>query len=261
MSARPYLSKWRKVFVLGMPGTAALGVIGCSSRGALLGMGAIGFYALLRSKQIVRTLVGIAVLSAAVWFILPAEQKARFSSAGEDKTSIMRKVYWLNGLDMARTHPALGIGYNNWMKYYYTYYRESETSQKYNVYSVQVPHNIFIQCMAELGYIGLAVLVLLIGATLWINYQTREVARTWLDPPPRFIVQMAYALDGAMLSYIVAGFFVTVLYYPFFWINLALTVALSGIARQRGISQHPTVRPGTVPRRGAVRPGRMIAPR
>jgi hypothetical protein len=38
---------------------------------------------------------------------------------------------------------------------------------------------------------------------------------------------MAYGLDGALVSYLVAGFFVTVLYYPFFWINLALTVALS----------------------------------
>ena len=37
---------------------------------------------------------------------------------------------------------------------------------------------------------------------------------------------MSHGLDSALVAYLVAGFFVTVLYYPFFWINLAFTVSL-----------------------------------
>jgi hypothetical protein len=43
---------------------------------------------------------------------------------------------------------------------------------------------------------------------------------------------MAHGLDGAMIGYLVNGFFVTVLYYPFFWVNLALAVALQASTRQ-----------------------------
>lgn len=232
-AARPYLKEWwRKAFVLGMPLTAAFGVIGSSSRGAVVGMAAIGAYTLTRTKINVRTVIGLAVFAASAWLVLPAEQKARFSSAGEDKTSVMRKVYWLNGLEMAKEHPVLGIGYENWMQYYYLFYRDSPISDAYDVHTVQVPHNIFIQCMAELGYVGLAVFLCTIAANLFVNYQTRKIVRTGLAPPDTFITHMAYAMDGAMLSYLVAGFFVTVLYYPFFWVNLALTVALNHIAKR-----------------------------
>ena len=119
------------------------------------------------------------------------------------------------------------------MRYYSTYYRDSENSNKYAIHSVQVSHNIFIQCMAELGYSGLIVFVALIFATLWMNKRTRDLARAGPDPPDAFLLQMAMALDEAMIGYVVAGFFVTVLYYPFFWVNLALSVALFGVAAGR----------------------------
>ena len=86
--------------------------------------------------------------------------------------------------------------------------------------------------MANLGYVGLGAFALLILGTLWINYQTRKIARAGRAPPNSFVVQLAYGLDAAMVSFLVGGYFVTVLYYPFFWINLAFTVALSAIVRR-----------------------------
>jgi len=47
----------------------------------------------------------------------------------------------------------------------------------------------------------------------------------------KFILYMAHGLDGALVGYLVSGFFVTVLYYPYFWINLSMTVALHGAAK------------------------------
>ena len=71
------------------------------------------------------------------------------------------------------------------------------------------------------------------------------------DPPHVFMTQLSYGFEGALISYLVAGFFVTVLYYPFFWVNLALTVALHSIARQSV---------GRAGERGAVRGPRMRGP-
>ena len=232
LAARPYLTRWRKLVVLLMPVTAILGIVGSSSRGAVLGLGAVGIWLLLRTKHRLRSALGIAVLAAVVWFIVPEQQKARFRSAGEDYTSQTRETYWRNGLDMARDHPVLGVGYGNWITYYTAHYVDPRTPWYDPAGRVQLAHNIFIQAVAELGYVGLGGFLLLILTTLWINYRTRRLARAGRTPPNSFMIQLAYGLDGAMISYLVCGFFVSVFYYPFFWINLAFTVALGGVARQ-----------------------------
>ena len=233
VAARSKMTRWGKVALLSMMAMGVLCVIASSSRGAVIGLLASGAWLWVHSKRVVKTGLGLAIVLTIGWAILPAEQKARFASTGEDHTSLERKAYWLNGLDMARNHPVFGIGYENWMRYYGKYYRDSENSNKYAIHSVQVSHNIFIQCMAELGYSGLIVFLALIFATLRMNKRTRDLARAGPDPPDAFLFQMAMALDEAMIGYVVAGFFVTVLYYPFFWVNLALSVALSGIAAGR----------------------------
>src|SRR5205814_4535971 len=111
-----------KVFVLGMPATAVGCFIGSSSRGAVVALAAVGFWALLRTKQQLKTISALVVLSVAGWLLLPAEQKARCSSAGEDKTSLRRIEFWKAGLNMAVQHPVLGIGYFNWTRYYTAFY-------------------------------------------------------------------------------------------------------------------------------------------
>lgn len=231
-AAKEYLTKWRRILLLSVPALAILCVIGSSSRGCLLGLVATMLVLFLRSKINIKTIVGVVAVAVAIWVIIPAEQKARFTTAGSDGTSTTRLMYWQSGLEMANTHPAFGIGYENWLRFYSAFYPESESADRLGVHSVEVSHNIFIQCMAELGYIGLATFVLLIGATLLINLRTRRLARAERGPPRKLIMEMACALDEAMICYLVAGFFVTVLYYPFFWINLALSVSLNAIARR-----------------------------
>ncbi len=233
LAARPHLTKLRQAFVLGMPISAVLSVVGSSSRGSLLGLASLGLWAVVRSKRGLKTALAVAAGGAIVWQVVPAQFKERLSAAGQDATSEQRLVYWRAGLDMASQYPALGIGFFNWEEYYRAHYADP-TAKKYTLAGrVQVPHNIFIQCVAELGYIGLTAFLTLIAATLWINYQTRKLARASRAPPNDFLLLMGYALDGALISYLVCGFFVTVLYYPFFWINLAMTVALNSIAQQK----------------------------
>jgi len=41
----------------------------------------------------------------------------------------------------------------------------------------------------------------------------------------------------------VAGFFVTVLYYPFFWVQMAMTVALYSVASRQAAENRPLPTP------------------
>jgi O-antigen ligase len=109
-----------------------------------------------------------------------------------------------------------------------------------NIYGLrdqQLPHNIFIQCASELGYSGLLVFFLMILYTFINNSRTRNLVLRWdkekKEVKSRFLYYMAHGLDGALVGYLASGFFVTVLYYPYFWINLAMTVSLNSIARMQ----------------------------
>ncbi|HEX2188292.1 MAG TPA: O-antigen ligase family protein, partial [Longimicrobiaceae bacterium] len=213
--------KWQRLFFLTFPVTAVMSIIASSSRGALLGGALVLGWMALRSRHRVRAIAAAAVLAVVVVTVIPAEQKERFSTAGEDDTSEARLTLWKNGLEIAGQYPVLGIGYGNWSPYNEAYYGRP-----------LLPHNIFIEAVAELGYVGLFALVLLIGATFVVNFKTRKVLKT-LPGDNAFLHQMAHGLDGAMLGFMGGGFFVTVLYYPFLWVNLAMTVALHVAALQK----------------------------
>jgi hypothetical protein len=62
------------------------------------------------------------------------------------------------------------------------------------------------------------------------NARTRALGKRLHN---KFLTYMAYGLDAGLVGYLVAGFFVTVLYYPFFWVQMAMTVALHVMATQQ----------------------------
>lgn len=220
LGLRDRLPKWKFMLLLTMPASAVFGAVASSSRGALVGVAVVGLWLLVKSKYRARALMFTVLAVVIVLAVLPPEQKARFRESGDDKNSVLRITYWRHGLEMAREHPLLGIGFFNWMPYYRATYNANG----------QLPHNVFIQAMAELGYTGLASFLALIGVTLAINRRTRRLAR--LQPTGHFVFMLAHSLDAAMMGFLASGFFVTVLYYPFFWINLSITAALYEVAKR-----------------------------
>lgn len=220
---------WQRWVGWAVAATAVTGMVASSSRGAVLGGAAVGLWIVAKSKKKVRGLIMIIAFAGVAYAITPPEQKARFEAMGSDPTSLTRTTYWKHGLEMMRDYPILGIGFGNWTPYHSVIYGTG-----------QLPHNIFIQAGAELGVTGLLVFVALLGWTFVINRDTRRVAATMGDRG-RFAHYMAHGLDGAMVGFVVSGFFVTVLYYPYFWINLAMTVALNNAARRAANPVRPVV--------------------
>jgi putative inorganic carbon (HCO3(-)) transporter len=165
----------------------------------------------------------VTFLAVVTWLLLPPENKARWAAVGEDTTSQLRIQYWKDGLEIANNYPIFGIGYQNWIPYYQSNYNPKG----------QLPHNYFIECMAQLGYVGLVALLGVIAYTFWENSRTRRLTSQSSQHPNRFMFYMAYGFDGALIGFLASGFFVTVLFYPYIWINLAFTMALARAAHGR----------------------------
>ena len=224
LSVMFFLALWRhwgfikRLFFLVFPFTAVISVVASSSRGGQLALGAgIGWLMMksLTTKHKGKAIGASIFVAICALVLIPAEQWTRFSEMGTDQTSTLRITYWKHGLQIIKDYPVFGIGYENWIPYYMVNISRD----------VQLPHNIFIQAASELGYPGLLAFLALIVVTFMTNYRIRKLARQ-LPGGGLFATAMSHGLDASLVAYLVAGFFVTVLYYPFFWINLAFTVSL-----------------------------------
>ncbi len=212
----------KRLFFLAFPFTAVASIAATSSRGAALGIAGAVVFMTMQSRHRIKAIAFAAAVLAALYFLIPPQSLARFYTAGTDKTSVERLVRWKDGLNMLSNHPFFGIGYFNWDKYYSSHY--STVTGHYGL-----PHNIFIQAGAELGFFGLGAFIMLIVATFVNNYRTRKLAP---KTESTFLYNTALGLDAAMIGFLVSGSFITVLYYPYFWIDLSLVVALRTVAKQ-----------------------------
>jgi len=209
--------RWKRSFFWLFPITALMSIIASSSRGAVIGATAVALWWVLFVSRRFKAVVITAAVASAVYMAIPPEQKARFEAVGEDETSEARLTRWEDGIEIMNQRPLFGVGYRNWSAYYQAHFPQRERHG--------LSHNIFIDAGSELGYSGLIAFLALIASCFRLNWKTRRLAdRPMTDG--RFLYATAYGLDGALVGLLVSGSFVSVLYYPYFWIHLALVVSL-----------------------------------
>lgn len=218
--------RWGKLAIALVPLSALFTTIGTHSRGGIIAMAAAVAWALLGYGIRLRTIVLASVLGVAGLFLVGEDTWQRFETMGEDTTSIRRMTFFQDGLEIIGDHPVIGVGYFNWIPYYSRHYPPVDEVK--HLAEFQLPHNILIQCGAELGFLGLIVFAMLVASNFVLNRRTRQRIGQ-RDPLLRLI---AHGFDASMIAFLIAGQFVTVLYYPYFWITLALTVALHEASRR-----------------------------
>lgn len=207
---------WKRGILLLLPITAIAGLLASASRGGIVGgIVAIGWFA-ARALNIGRAMIFVAIAGAAGWALIPDEFASRFTSSGEDRTSLHRLERWTAAFDTMKHHPLLGVGYDNWAVYYPANY-------EIKVYGSVLIHNMFFQAAAELGATGVGLVLLLVLLSFLATRQLRKYPACFA---PRDQQVLAHGLDAALLGLCVSGSFVTVLFYPYLWIHLAFVASL-----------------------------------
>lgn len=204
------------------PITSAMTIMGASSRGGQVAL-ALQLGLIFYRKISLKMIIGGVIIVWLGYSMLPAEQLDRFESAGSDRTSQQRLLYWEHGWDMMKKYPAFGVGYFNFSSYYERYFPADMLYA-----NAQLPHNIFVQVGADLGFVGLFIYLMMIIKSFRHTAEVRRLEgggvenRTWL-------YNMSLGLDIGFCGFLLAGQFVSVVYYPFMWIHLALVVALRNV--------------------------------
>jgi len=226
LALKEYWGRYKKWFFYFLPITGMVTIIATSSRGAQLGMAAIGIWFLLKSRKGIKAMMGILIVALALYSAMPERMLQEYTSAGNDRTSQDRLAHWKFGMDVVKDNPVIGIGYNNWLSYcnfmnpYGLGIRES----------CRLPHNTYLDASAQLGVTGFVVYVSIAVFIFITNSRTRAIAR---QKGNKFIVYLAHGLDGGLVGFLVSTFFFSELFYPNFWVQLAMTVALNEISKKQ----------------------------
>lgn len=229
LALKKYWGRYTTWFFYLLPITALISIVASSSRGSQMAILGVGLWFVLKSRKGIKAVAGVVVVGAVLYFMIPPEQIARLEEMGEDRTSLQRYAYWSHGLDVIEQHLGTGIGYANWKEYCW-FVNPAGLGPNH---SCQEPHNIYIQAASELGVPGLIVFLLMVLYIFILNARTRRLASQTNNVLFGYI---AHGLDGGLVGFMIAAFFVTVLYYPFFWAQLAMTVALYSIAKSQAIN-------------------------
>ncbi len=196
----------------------AIAVLASSSRGGALGLGIIALGLWYKSKRKTLGVGALIIVTMLAVALIPEDNWNRFQMMGseEDHSSQSRMELWRVGIRMANEYPLTGVGPNNFI-YVNTRVYLSELRE--------VQHNVFIQALSELGYPGLFLFLAMILFCFRNHKRVREVLQKKSINDP-FLEGLSHGLDICLLGFVANGFFITVLYYPFFWMLLVLGVAL-----------------------------------
>jgi len=209
------------------PITGVMTIIAASSRGSQLAILIVITIGALTIKKInIKNLFLFGLILWLGYTFLPDEQKKRFSTMGSDGTSTSRLVYWEKGLDMLSSHKLLGIGYAAFPSYFERYYAPSVVFENFS-YRREVAHNTLIQVGSEMGYLGFAAYIFLIGHLFKLSYQTRKYYRANSnDGKNEWIILYTYCADLGLIGYLIGSFFMSVAQYPYIYLYLALNQSL-----------------------------------
>ena len=202
------------------------------SRGGIVALVAIlvaGVFIAGPRRGTVLAAAALGAVMAVVYFGSFAGEQAREhllqSDNGTGRTDI-----WRVGWRMVEANPVSGVGAGNFQSSSVHYLLEPGAIERadFIVDEPKVAHNTYLGVLAELGVVGLALFLAILGAVLASLWRAAQAFGASGD---REMDLLSRAVLIALIGFLTAAFFGSREYSNQFWLLLALGPALLGIAR------------------------------
>ncbi len=204
------------------------------SRGTFLTLGVLGLLVILRGRHKVRNLVGIVLISIISWNVMPDAFHERMATINQFNTEDHEMEYsaasrlhlWHTATIMANDRPLQGVGFGA----YSAAYRDYDPSQgAYGL--IKEAHGSLPGVLADTGYPGLLLYLLVLGTAMWGLVRARRLA-SFLEPGS-VLFEYATGLQYAIIAFLVGGAFLSFMYFEIVWHILALSVVVSILVQEQ----------------------------
>jgi probable O-glycosylation ligase (exosortase A-associated) len=206
----------------------AIAAMGSQSRGALLAILAMGLFLWLKSRHKVATgflmLLVVGVLAANLpqsWY----DRMGTIQHYQEDGSVQGRFNAWRTAFNVASDR-VIGGGFNMFQPQTFSQYAPDP-------YDVHDAHSIYFEVLGELGFIGLA-LFLLMWLLVWFK-AGRVIGACRDHPENRWAAELAAMAQVSLVGYAVGGAFLGLAYFdlPYhIMIMIVLAAKFTGVARK-----------------------------
>lgn len=231
------------------------GIVASFSRGGFLGLLAAFGYMLFAGANRARNLALCAAAGIAFLVVIPTDYRDEIGTIRETQsgTAEERLFLWVTAARMWADHPFFGVGPRN-SAYLLERYQPEPMGDLFSGgefqnrrWGMKKVHSTYFELLAERGLVGFG----LFSAIAFFFYKQlrqlrREVAKRRGDPIDlvRDASMYALALESGLAGYLVAGAFLSMLSYPYFWFFTAL-----GVAHERAIRREFRVKTSAAKRR------------
>jgi O-antigen ligase len=231
---RGFSSAVRLVAAAAIP-LCLVGLLLTLSRGGLLALGAALIAAVVFSGARFRgraVAMAIVVCSGALFYfsaVAPPEARDRVVEVGGGTGRI---DLWTVGWRMVEAHPLNGVGAGNFPTSSVHYLLRPGVIQRddFIITKPFVTHNTYLQVLSEMGVVGAAMFLAIIGFSLGaIMLAIREFRRQ----DDERLELLARGLLIGFIGWLTASFFISQMYSKLFWMLLALGPAMLAVARTR----------------------------
>ena len=125
-------------------------------------------------------------------------------------------------------NPLTGIGFRVWQNWVMDNKPEAIKHRDGGRRYVEVIHNTYYEAATELGLVGLVILILIYVKIFFLNQASILLANQKKD---YFLKATAIGLNGGLIGFLIPSYFMSVLYYPYIWVMLALSICVSNILK------------------------------
>jgi probable O-glycosylation ligase (exosortase A-associated) len=220
-------------------------LIACStatfSRGGFIGLMVVGIHFWFRSPRKAISTVVVALTVIAMLYLLPESYWKDMQTIADEPNNPVgtgqERVYsWRIAWTMFLDHPFLGVGPENFPWNFESY----EVAGGFNerLHGGRAAHSLYFTLIPELGIVGVFLFVHMLYTSLRDIKISRGRTKSTFPPSSVENVGMSkekrrchgLAFEGSLLAYLVSGTFISVLYYPSFWIWMAMVIAFKRTA-------------------------------
>lgn len=207
-------------------------ILGSSSRGALLGLVALGLFWIMKApgKQKIMAFILMGVLALVAVAFMPESYWSRMNTVKnyeEDQSAMGRINAWTCAFNLAKDR-ITGAGFNYASPQVFSLYAP-------NPRDLHTGHSIYFQVLGDHGFIGLALFLLIL---LWAWLLLKNVIKvTSKNEQLSWANRLARMLQLSLISYSSAGAFLSLPYYDLYWQIIACTVILNTLMKGELVAQ------------------------
>jgi putative inorganic carbon (HCO3(-)) transporter len=230
--------KWLKIFMILAMVLTLFSVIASYSRGAMLAGVAIGLVLWWKSKR--KVIIGAVIVTLALGLLafMPDKWMDRMNTlqnVEEDGSAMGRVNAWWFAFNLANDRPLTGGGFQTYTPQ--LFYKYAPIPDDFHD-----AHSIYFEMLAEQGYVGLFMFLLLLFLAFrtgsWLIKQTRDI------PELKWAGTLGAMIQVSLVGYGVGGAFLGLAYYDLPYNLIALVVIaqvivkreLKRIAEEKGVA-------------------------